>query len=235
MMKSIILTALAAFMAILPANARFNGANREAPAAHIGIRAGVGGSEYSDIDRPEALATAFGGIHLDFKVAKLPLYVETGAYYMDMGTKFRDRWYRDRGYSVNNRYRWGYDNNWEKDYRYDEIGRYYRYESGSEGWRDTDHYTLHNHSIMVPLALSYHIYLNDNLVLQPFTGVFGSYGFTSEEWDFGLRDGIALSFGHFNAGIGVNIGLLDQKQKTKDVWVEDAHHVSAYIALGINF
>jgi hypothetical protein len=88
---------------------------------------------------------------------------------------------------------------------------------------------------MVPLALSYHIYLNDNLVLQPFTGVYGSYGFTSEEWDFGIREGIGLSFGHLNVSIGVNVGLLDQKQKTKDIWVEDANHVSAYFALGVNF
>jgi hypothetical protein len=88
---------------------------------------------------------------------------------------------------------------------------------------------------MVPLALSYHIYLNDNLVRQPFTGVYGSYGFTSEEWDFGIREGIGLSFGHLNVSIGVNVGLLDQKQKTKDIWVKDANHVSAYFALGVNF
>lgn len=230
MIKNIFLTALVVLTTALPATARFNGANREAPAAHIGIRAGVGFSEYGNLNRPKELITPVGGVHLDIKVAKLPIYIETGAYYMDMGTKFRDRWYYNGNHYNNGIYYEG-----SNKYRYDEIGRPYRYESGSYYRNGADQYTLHNHSIMVPLALSYHIYLNDNLVLQPFTGVYGSYGFTSEEWDFGIREGIGLSFGHLNVSIGVNVGLLDQKQKTKDIWVEDANHVSAYFALGVNF
>ena len=53
--------------------------------------------------------------------------------------------------------------------------------------------------------------------------------------DFGLREGVSVSFGHFNVSLGVNAGLIDQKQKTDDVWVEEAQHVSLFFGLGVNF
>ena len=53
--------------------------------------------------------------------------------------------------------------------------------------------------------------------------------------DFGLRDGIAVSFDHFNISVGVNVGLIDQKQQTDKVWIEDAQHTSLFFALGFNF
>jgi hypothetical protein len=83
--------------------------------------------------------------------------------------------------------------------------------------------------------VSYHIYLGDKVVLQPFAGVYGSYGFTSKDMDFGLRDGVSVSFGHFNISLGANVGLIDQKQKTDKVWVEEAQHVSLFFGAGVNF
>lgn len=217
---------MVALMVATPASARFYGAKKDAPKAHVGIRAGIGASEYSNLDHPLALATPIGGIHLDFKVAKAPVYIETGAYYMDMGTRLRedDRWY----YEVYGHYP---DETYQRSYYRD--GHYYS--SGRDRWDDLPRYTIHNHSVLVPLAVSYHIYLSEKIVLQPFAGVYGSYGFTSKDMDFGLRDGVSVSFGHFNVSLGVNAGLIDQRQKTDKVWVEDAQHVSLFFALGVNF
>lgn len=218
MVRKILFATIVALVGFVPASARFNGAKKDAPKAHVGIRAGIGASEYSNLDRPLGLATGVGGLHVDFKVAKLPFYIETGAYYMDMGTRLREGSYWYRRYNDRSYYR---------------DGHYYS--SGSDRWDDVPRYTVHNHSVLVPLALSYHIYLNDHIVLQPFSGVYGSYGFTSKDVDFGLRDGLAVSFDHFNISLGVNVGLIDQKQQTDKVWIEDAQHTSLFFALGFNF
>ena len=226
MKKIAVFLMMAAMMVVMPASARFYGAKQDAPKAHVGIRAGIGVSEYSNLDRPLALTTGVGGIHLDFKVAKAPVYIETGAYYMDMGTRLREdyRWhYEVYGYYPDENYRSSY-------YR---DGHYYS--SGRNRRDDGPRYTIHNHSVLVPLAVSYHIYLSDKIVLQPFSGVYASYGFTSKDMDFGLREGVSVSFGHFNISLGVNAGLIDQKQKTDKVWVEDAQHTSVFFGLGVNF
>ena len=102
MIKNIFLTVLVALTTALPATARFNGANREAPAAHIGIRAGVGFSEYGNLNRPKELITPVGGIHLDIKVAKLPIYIETGAYYMDKGCRYEGVWNSNHEFTDHN-------------------------------------------------------------------------------------------------------------------------------------
>ena len=34
-----------------------------------------------------------------------------------------------------------------------------------------------NHSVMVPLLMSYHLYLTDNMAVQPFVGPYVEYGF----------------------------------------------------------
>lgn len=218
MVRKILFATIVALVGFVPASARFNGVKKDAPKAHVGIRAGIGASEYSNLDRPLGLATGVGGLHVDFKVAKLPFYIETGAYYMDMGTRLREGSYWYRRYNDRSYYR---------------DGHYYS--SGRDRWDDAPRYTIHNHSVLVPLAVSYHLYLGEKVVLQPFTGVYGSYGFTSEDMDFGLRDGIAVSFDHFNISVGVNVGLIDQKQQTDKVWIEDAQHTSLFFALGFNF
>ena len=213
MKKIAVFLMLVALLVTMPASARFNAAKSDAKKVHVGLRAGVGSSGYYNIDDRDyeayGLVTPVGGVFADFKVAKLPLYLETGAYYQNMGSKIRE-WY---GYSYYNRYH----------------DRYHSHRS------NRDSYKLNNHSVLVPLVLSYHLYASDQIVIQPFTGFFGSYGFTSEEVDFGLREGIGVSFGHLNISFGVNIGVLDQKHHTDQLWVEDAHHVSAFFGLGVNF
>ena len=227
MVRKILFATIAALVGFVPASARFNGAKKDAPKAHVGIRAGVGASIYGNLDHPLALTTGVGGLYVDFKVAQVPVYVETGAYYMDMGTRLREdyRWYNYQVY--------GYYDNRNYDRSYYRDGHYYS--SGRDRWDDAPRYTIHNHSVLVPLAVSYHLYLGEKVVLQPFTGVYGSYGFTSKDMDFGLRDGIAVSFDHFNISVGVNVGLIDQKQQTDKVWIEDAQHTSLFFALGFNF
>ena len=206
----------------LTATARFNGNNREAPAFYAGLRAGVGASMYYNLDDPVGLGTPVGGLALGIKVASFPLYVETGAYYMDMGTRFKDR-------------RWYY---WDRESYY--SGRYHDYDDHSHAYgrrydEDRYKYKLRNQSVMVPLVATYHLYAGEKIVIQPFTGFYGSYGFDNEKMDFGLREGVGVTFGHFYVGLGMNIGLVEQKLETDEAIVRDGLHASAFLTLGINF
>jgi len=205
----------------LTSSARFNGANVYAPTVYAGLRAGVGGSGYFNLDDPVALATPIGGLALGFKVARIPLYLETGAYYMNMGTKLEERSSRDWDYDY---YRGSYRGSYYSD-RYRDERRH----------RHHDTYTVNNHSVMVPLVATYHLYLGENVVLQPFAGFYASYGFDNEKMDFGLRDGVGFSFGHLYVNMGVNIGLVDQDHFTDDYWVNDGQHASLFLGVGVNF
>lgn len=49
---------------------------------HMGIR---GGLTVNTIGEADALAFPYGGIAMDFKVAPIPIYVESGVYYMNKG------------------------------------------------------------------------------------------------------------------------------------------------------
>lgn len=214
----------------MSAQARFNGANRNAPKAIFGLRAGVAASvlDIKGPDYAEALATPVLGFSLDVKLASLPIYLETGAYYMDMGSRFDDDcyWYHPDRY---------YDHDkWQTHGRYE--GRHdHSYDSHHhDGW-DDDSYSVHNHSILVPLAISYHLYASDKIVIQPFTGVYTSYGFNMKQFDFGLRDGIGFSFGQFHMNMGIQIGLIEQQRHDEDLWIDDAQHLSLFFGIGVNF
>lgn len=65
---------------------------KDAPKFIVGVRAGLG---ISTQEHADALAAPTAGVSLNFRIAKLPFYVETGAYYENMGFKFRGDSYKD--------------------------------------------------------------------------------------------------------------------------------------------
>lgn len=73
----------------------------EKPRVHFGIRGGVSASSYS-LDGMESKIFPMGGFAVDFKVAPLPLYLESGLYYVNRGYKLDipDDYYDDE--STNN-------------------------------------------------------------------------------------------------------------------------------------
>ena len=93
---------------------------------------------------------------------------------------------------------------------------------------------------MIPAGVSYHLYLSNKIVLQPFSGIYLSYGITNEKIDLGLREGVGMSFGKFYTNFGVNFGLIRQTGKVKvdydyDIVVEKCLQSSAFLSIGYNF
>lgn len=88
MKKSIKQLALAAIMLLagsgMTANAQLLS---EKPHVHFGVRAGLSVSSWSG-EGMKALAFPTGGLAVDFKVAPIPLYLETGAYFINKGFKY---------------------------------------------------------------------------------------------------------------------------------------------------
>lgn len=58
----------------------------EKPRVHLGIRGGVSASSYSG-DGIKSKIFPMGGFAVDFKVAPIPLYLESGLYYVNRGYK----------------------------------------------------------------------------------------------------------------------------------------------------
>lgn len=144
---------------------------------HMGIRGSV---TISDMSRTgTSLVFPSGGIAADFKIAPIPLYLETGLYYMN------------KGYS-------------------------------------TARVNVSDHSLVMPLLASYHIAVRSDkkMSIQPFCGPFVSYGFNSEEVDYGVRVGCGWNFGRLYANAGYDFGLRDFKE---------GYCNAAFITIGFNW
>lgn len=90
-MKKIILSVLLCVIAV-SVNAQIV-KNLEYPKAHFGIRGAFTLNTWSvDEAETDALPFGSGGLALDFKIASIPLYLETGVYYMNNGCKYEDRY-----------------------------------------------------------------------------------------------------------------------------------------------
>lgn len=86
------------FSATLSANAQFSKKenNRVPDRFHMGIRGGVTINSFSE--GGDALTFPYGGFNLDFQVAPVPIFVETGLYYMNKGGSYEDYYYGDETY-----------------------------------------------------------------------------------------------------------------------------------------
>lgn len=100
-MKSFIKMALAVTMLLsvtLSANAQFSQKqnNRETARFHMGIRGGftLNSLSFDHGDGPDSEIFPTGGIGMDFQIAPVPVFLETGVYYMNKCIK--DSYYDDR-------------------------------------------------------------------------------------------------------------------------------------------
>lgn len=73
------------FAVTLSANAQFSN-KREPDRFHMGIRGGVSLNSLSD--EVDELVFPYGGIGLDFQIAPIPLFLESGVYYMNKGFSY---------------------------------------------------------------------------------------------------------------------------------------------------
>ena len=100
MKKFLRFTLLTVFVATsLQVSAKFYPAYKNAPKMHIGVRGGITFST-DTYDASEVLVAPYGGLALDFKVSKLPIYIETGTYYMDKGCHYE--WLDHKDYTDHN-------------------------------------------------------------------------------------------------------------------------------------
>ena len=176
---------MVAVMAALSVNAQIV-KNMKYPKGHFGIRAAYTSNTLTCYgEKSEAKSFVSGGLAADFRVASIPLYLETGAYYIN------------RGY---------------KGFEYD--GRY----GISEGEYD-------NHSVMVPLLMSYHLYFTDNMAIQPFVGPFVEYGIDAEEVSAGIRAGVGYNFGRLYVNVGYDFGFN----------IDDKKNNTFFATIGFNF
>ncbi len=210
-MKKIVFLFLLWAMPVL-SFAQFDAANKNAVKSHIGVRAGVGISTYN-LDDSRLLVTPLIGLAFDYKIASIPLYFDSGVYYMDLGTGIKA--FKHSYHMVSSQYPNGRP-------------------------EDKTTHILHNHSLMIPAGVSYHLYLSNKIVLQPFSGIYLSYGITNEKIDVGLREGVGMSFGKFYTNFGVNLGLIRQNGKVEvdndyDIVVEKCLQSSAFLSIGYNF
>ena len=167
MKKIVMLLVLSVF--VVGANAQIV-KNLDYPKVHFGIRGAftlnsisVSDDYLGELDDVfDALPFASAGVALDFKVASIPLYLETGLYYMNNGYKYEDSW-------------------------------------GEE--------TLNNHSIKMPLLMSYHLYFTDNMAVQPFVGPYVGYGIDEERVDYGIRTGLGWNLGRLYVNAGYDFGF----------------------------
>lgn len=189
-MKKLLFATFVALFGFTSANAQIV-ENLEYPRAHFGIRGQFTSSSFTGYD---ALPFAGGGLAADFRIAPIPLYLETGLYYAQKGYKYESYYDED-----------------EKE-------------------------TWDNHSVLMPLLVSYHLYFTDNLSIQPFTGAYVSYGFNAEEVDYGLRFGCGFNFGRLYANVGYDLGLKNYESYDYHAGeTKDLKSGMLFLTVGFNF
>ena len=154
------------------------------PSFHFGIRGGltVNSSSFSDTNLSGASKSfPYGGLAADFKIASIPLYLETGVYYMNKG---------------------------------------YKFEYGNYTVKEDDHF------IHMPLLASYHIYINDNMAIQPFAGFAGGYLTKAKEFEGAVRIGCGFNFGRLYANVGYDIGVIKHNRRSNNTF---------FTTIGFNF
>lgn len=86
----VMLAAAMLFSATLSANAQFSKKedNRTPDRFHMGMRGGVTANSISLSEGSvDGLVFVYGGFNMDFQIAPIPIFLETGLYYMNKGWK----------------------------------------------------------------------------------------------------------------------------------------------------
>ena len=174
---------------------------RNAPQYHFGVRAGFSDTQALADDWDGGICSKdkfapMGGVAFDVKIAKLPFYIETGAYFMNRGLKYSADDYQ-AGSSSPGPYRvtWSEDNN----------------------------------SLLIPVMLSYHAYINKDMSFQPFFGPYVAFGFEDDATDYGLRMGCGFNVKQFYVNMGLDAGLRG------DFNTHEGNVSSLFMTVGWNF
>lgn len=197
-MKKVVLL-LIAFATSVIVNAQIV-KNLEYPKFHFGIRAAMTVNTQSYDGFPsssksnksyktgvESMLFASGGLAADFRLAPIPIYLETGVYYVNRGA---ETVYNNKSNTV-----------------------------------DSDH------TIMVPILASYHLYFTKDMALQPFTGPYVEYGFDSETVNYGVRAGIGFNYRRLYVNTGYDYGF----NKIKGYNNAEYTNGTAFMTIGFNF
>lgn len=181
-------TLLAAVL-MLTAAASANAQSVSYPRFHLGLRGGVSVNFPTDMG---SLTFPHAGVSIDFRLAPIPLYFETGVYWMDKGGRYK------------------YDSNVEGlKYAYNAFSNWY--DNDFKWGKDGSHYDCH--VIYLPLLLSWHQYLTDKMALQPFVGAIigGGVGEDShdDEFESALRFGLGFNLGRLYLNVGYDLGLTE--------------------------
>lgn len=164
-MKKVILASLLCFFSLLSQAQIVE--NLEYPSFHFGIRgAFTSNKAFSEGRSSDSMFFGSLGLAMDFRIASIPLYLETGWYYMNKGME-------------------------------DSFGD-----------------KFDNHSIIMPMLASYHLYLTDNMSIQPFAGPYIGYGVDAERFDYGLRTGIGWNLGRLYVNTGYDFGFEREGYRT---------------------
>lgn len=207
----ITLSAIMLFAVTLGANAQFSSKAdpSEPDRTHMGIRAGFSTNSVKDYS---SLAFFQGGIAMDFQIAPIPLFLETGVYYMNKGSKFKDL----EGYENWNVSQW---ENWAENYDRDEYDD-----------------TQDDHYIYAPLLFSYHINVAPNLFIQPFLGATFGYLTESEDFESAFRFGCGVNWKRLYLNVGYDVGLKNHGGYTIDGVKYDGYKNNTFfVTLGFNW
>jgi len=182
----------------------------DAPRVEVGLRGGLSVSTWEGCN---ALVAPQGGISLALRIAPVPLYLESGVYYADKG-------YRQDNYNY-----WWFD----YDYSYDDYNRRYH-----------ERYTQHQHTLQIPLVVSYHHYFTPKFSLRPFIGgyvapVIDNNGedLFENNCDLGLKVGCGIGYGAFYAALSCDCSF----SNWDNGWYYENNNAqgTAYLTIGVNF
>ena len=86
-----------------------------------------------------------------------------------------------------------------------------------------------NNSLLIPVMLSYHAYINKTMSFQPFFGPYVAFGFEDDATDYGLRMGCGFNVKQFYVNTGFDVGL------RKDFDTHEGNVCSLFMTVGWNF
>jgi|GEM_PF-1361293 len=219
MMKTYIRTILLTCCCVAAASLTLAAENMDAPRFELGLRGGVAASAWTYYDA-DALLMPQGGLSLAFRIARVPLYLETGVYYVDKGARVRDDgwgWYDDDDYLCGG---------WWSDRGY-----------GNRHNRYAEHYSVHQPTLQIPLLVSYHHYFNPTLSIRPFAGFYVAPVLNTDDAelfadnvDVGLKVGCGMGIGAFYAGFAFDFSSAGYDHD----WDYEGN-ATLSLTLGINF
>jgi hypothetical protein len=176
------LLALAMMLTVsLDASAQFKKRenNRKPDRFHMGLRAGLTASTLTGdhTDDVKAFWFPYGGIGLDFQVAPIPIFIETGLNYMNRGFKVD---YNEHGHH----YSWTYDT--AHSLHMPLVVSY--------------HANIGPNLFLQPFLGGFMAYNLDEIDKE-------KSDWQDERFDYGLRFGLGFNFGRLYANFGYDLGL----------------------------